>query len=430
VRNWSLGPISEIEAAKGDECPAGKISLLSDSWEGTFSGCYCLGALNSGTCSDTTTSCSDISAIDPIKFKYWKGVNLCGKRGPNYLELKVAKTANACGANFKPCGIIDSLKNYLCLPANQACPYNNVKYQPSSNNRSNNKLNTSSNNDIKEAAYVEIPLFPKGTEGKLIFSYSESLNNDDLKIINEFKIEDGIPCMDSEQKNLVIKPYYLENSNNSKGCTSKIGELLLDPDFAKIDSISYKTFYTENNILASLKALPLFDAEYNYLESSTSLWSKSFIGMNPKCVMKLLGNESGTSVLNNLKKSYKTHYLVKILTLSAIILTGFTLAILFFLHIVKSMAFADESGFTCTNIFEICVSSLPLLVLNIVLICNFAPISLGLELFIDPECMDRNSNMAFSEYAERIAKGNFYAFIYLLSSICGIILNGYLIIKD
>jgi hypothetical protein len=193
VHNWSLGPISQIEALKG-ECPPGQTSLLSNSWEGTFPGCYCGGGLvadlKDGSCTDQN-GCSDVLALNPVKYKFWKGFNLCTKRGLNYLELKTAKAPNACGANFKACGVIDLLGNFLCYPEKEQCPYNYVKFinlnkteinfidYKESKNQENNK----ENEKAKENYFVEILLeSEKGNEGKLVFGYDENLTN--AKIIN------------------------------------------------------------------------------------------------------------------------------------------------------------------------------------------------------------------------------------------------------
>ena len=104
--NWSKGTISDVQA-DGTICSGDKRSIIDQKWEGTQTGCFCNGiydTLKIGMCSDTNNLhkntyniqfCKTVYSIPPKKINIWKNVNLCGKIGPNYLELKTANDPNS-----------------------------------------------------------------------------------------------------------------------------------------------------------------------------------------------------------------------------------------------------------------------------------------------------------------------------------------------
>ena len=122
--NWSQGPIYEIE--KGDYgCPDGKVSIIDDMWEGSKSGCYCGGdssTLFTNTCvieesqGFFTNNCKYVQKISPLPLKIWKGSNICGKRGPSYVELNIVGPKQNCGDKWKSCGIIVFFENHKKKP--------------------------------------------------------------------------------------------------------------------------------------------------------------------------------------------------------------------------------------------------------------------------------------------------------------------------
>ena len=93
-KNWSTGPLSDASIAAMD-CPTGKVNIIQDIWQGTVTGCFCGNSLLSSgltrnTCS-RKTYCQQINEINKLQYKQWKGMNICAKRGPNYLDLKTAR---------------------------------------------------------------------------------------------------------------------------------------------------------------------------------------------------------------------------------------------------------------------------------------------------------------------------------------------------
>ena len=51
----------------------------------------------------------------------------------NYSDLLMHSTKNECEANYKKCGILDSMKNIMCIPESGICPLNEIKTSLSGN---------------------------------------------------------------------------------------------------------------------------------------------------------------------------------------------------------------------------------------------------------------------------------------------------------
>ena len=51
----------------------------------------------------------------------------------NYSYLLMHSAKNECESNYKKCGILDSLKNIMCIPESEICPFNEIKTSLSEN---------------------------------------------------------------------------------------------------------------------------------------------------------------------------------------------------------------------------------------------------------------------------------------------------------
>ena len=45
----------------------------------------------------------------------------------NYSYLLMHSTKNECEINYQKCGILDSVKNIMCIPKSEICPLNDIK---------------------------------------------------------------------------------------------------------------------------------------------------------------------------------------------------------------------------------------------------------------------------------------------------------------
>lgn len=406
-KNWSTGPISDVEAG-GFDCPPGKVSIINDDWMGTNQGCYCQGIFNTLTatvCNRKSFNCHNVMGVNPIPLKEWRSSNLCGKRGPNYLKLKTASTANGCGGKYKSCGIIDSLNNHLCYPDDIPCPYNFFKIE---------------NKDFKvptDKNYTIVPLGNNGVEGKAIFSneYKED------KVVNEFRIDDNTPCLSPEYKNLNHQPYVLEKTYGYDKCTNEIGGSYLDKSFTKVDSSTYNQLYYSNKIMSVIQMLPLFATKYNYFETSTSLFYKNYIGMNHRCIENMIKNESAEEFIQGLINVEESINSAKTAALVGMIFTIIGITFTIFLFFMKLCCGGEDSngmmmGVIILNIILLCI---PALVCGSIIVGKINANNFDLTPLAQPGCTDQITQSALHGFTSKISSAKTMAASYLSLSLIG-----------
>ena len=408
-RNWSNGPISDVEAS-GYDCPSGKSPAIVDFWLGTVSGCSCPALIGDGlsrsACSRRSYACSNVYQLGAIPYRIWRGSNLCVKRGPNYLDLKTGKSSNDCGSGYKSCGIADSLNQVLCYPNNVECPYNFVK------------VLSPSEQVPKDVKYTVVPLGFNSQEGKILFSNE----NTSGKTLIQFKVDDNTPCLSPDYRNLEIKPYYLEKTWDMNSCQNEIGGQRYDNSYTKIDSESYNRLYSDNQILGILLSLPQFQ-NYNYLSGATSLYSKNFIGFNKQCVSKLLGNKPSSLIIQDLVQIED-----KIGSVSTVALVGMIFGIIgFVIIIIFSCIFCcgggDTEGLKFLSIISVIFISIPALIISAILVSKANNIGYDLSLFADPYCTDSITSNAVGSFSSKINSGISMSVTYLIFSILALVCN-------
>jgi len=406
-RNWGSGPISEAEAS-GYDCSAGKIPVMNDFWDGTVNGCACpaliTDGLSRGSCSRKSYACSNVYAISPMPFRLWKSTNICGKRGPTYLDLKTAKTESECGSGYKSCGIIDTLNQVLCYPSNVDCPYNYVRTLGP---------NEAVPSDMK---YDVVPLGFNGQEGKLIFS-NENKNG---KIINQFRVDDDIPCISPDYKHLSVTPYYLEKSWDKNKCTNDVSGQFFDSSYVKIDSESYNRLYSDNQILGILMSLPQFQ-KYNYLNAQTSLFYKNYIGMDRKCVSKLLGGLPSQQVIEDLAKIETSIGSASTCALVGLIFSIIGIIVLGIMLCVSGCGNSD--GWIVFNVIGGIFFTLPAIIISSILVSKSGSINYDMGIFADPNCTDQITSNAVLFFTSKISSGVSMAIAYLVCAIIAVVCN-------
>jgi len=406
-RNWAYGPISEVEASSYD-CNSDKVSLINDFWEGTVQGCVCSAIINDGLyrgiCNRKSYGCSGVFPNSPMPYKIWKSTHFCSKRGPSYLDLKIAKTESECGSNYKSCGIIDSLNQVLCYPDNVKCPYNYVNaLEP------NDSIPTDRKYDVVNIGF-------NGQEGKFIFSNENTRG----KIINQFSIDDDVPCVSPDYKHLSYIPYYLEKSYDKGKCTNDIGGELYDNSYTKLDSESYSRLYHENQIMGILMSLPQFQ-KYNYLNNQTSLFYKNYIGIDRKCISRLLGGKTSSEIFQEFSEMEKI-----IISSSTLALVGLICSCIgIFVIIILACIFCTggPDGMKAFYIVAFIFFTLPAFIISAILIRKTNAINYDLGIIADPTCSDKITSSAVNFFSSKISSGVSMATGYLVCSIIGIIFN-------
>lgn len=409
-RNWANGPISDAEAS-GYECPSGKTPAIDDFWMGTVSGCSCPALISDGlsrsACSRRSYACSSVFQIGAIPYRVWRGSNICVKRGPNYLELKTGKSPADCGTGYKSCGVADSLNQVLCYPNNVECPYNFVKVISNAE-----KVPTDKN-------YTVMPLGFNAQDGRMIFSNE----NTSGKTLNQFKIDDNVPCLSPDYRNLAVKPYYLEKTWDRNSCQNEIGGEKYDNSYTKLDSETYNKLYSENQILGILLSLPQFQ-NYNYLSGTTSLYYKNFIGFNKQCVAKLIGNTPSTQIIADLAKIEDT-----VSSVSTCALVGMIFGIIGIVIIsIFSCVFCcgssgDTDSLKFLNIISCIFITIPALIISAILVSKANNIGYDLTLFADPYCTDSITSNAVGGFSSKISSGINMSVTYLVFSVLAFVCN-------
>lgn len=164
MTDWKMRPIDAMQISRHRTCNELRMmDLLNFQWIGNVEGCVCNGVnVKSGSCSkkEIDNGCIGIPDKMQSSLNKWKGNFLCGSiiKSKGYFEL--AKSENIrCFSKHKPCGIIDTLGNYLCVPEEESCPVNRlfIRKQLDENN-----FNIETSN-IKQDGEIFIKIF--ATEG-------------------------------------------------------------------------------------------------------------------------------------------------------------------------------------------------------------------------------------------------------------------------
>jgi len=405
--NWSTGPMLDAIPSHQD-CPSDKSSAINELWQGTIDGCLCgTFEIERGSCSEDEWRCTDINSISPMPVRLWKEKNICVTRGSNYLDLKIVKTKNGCGAGFTPCGIIDSLNQILCYPDRIGCPYNYIKFL-----------------DSKEViptdrTYTVIPLGTNGEKGKFILSNQ----NTSGKIINQFKIDDNIPCLDPDYKNLNTTPYLLEKSFDKNSCLNKISDKIIDEEYIKIDSETYNQLYSDNNIIKVLLSLPDFQ-KYNYLSSSTNLYYKNYIGIDTRCREDILQTGASSKIVSDLVKIDGIVDSIIIVTAVGLFfcLVGFLFIIMFTMMLCCNFVDMNEKLIFLKPLLTM---SLPSFIISSILVNKVTNLKNDMSLFADPLCTDSITSSVVAGFIDNTSSGISLGIWYLLFAILSMILNIY-----
>lgn len=405
-KNWGTGPVSDVESA-GFECPTGKYSIITDEWPGTTTGCYCKGIFSNlyrKQCDHDDYHCTEIFSINPIQFKKWRSTNLCGKRGPNYLRMKTANTKNGCGANYQNCGVLDTIGQFLCYPNNIPCPYNYMKIEDK---------NYVPPNDNK---YTVVNLGNNGVEGKAVFSNGFTSNS----IVNEFRVDDKTPCLSPEYKNLHHSPYVLETTYGYDKCSNEIGGALFDESFKKVDSVSYNHLYHDNGIINILTSMPLFNEKYNYVQQTTSLFYKNYIGMKKACIENIIKDESDEEFIMSLVHIEDKINSAKVAAIVGIVFSSIGMFIMIG-FIIAACCVGDKDVYMAPMIIILLiVTALPALIIGSIIVSMMNSHNFDLSPLAKPGCTDSITSRALNSFTTKISSAKSMAASYLSFGIIGI----------
>jgi hypothetical protein len=309
--NWSQGFIEEIKlvnktkSEKENVCPSDYEYLFKFDFPGTRVGCNCLGVENitdypqfqnkliSGSCSSVLTKfgCQTVSDIPSKSLHSFGDKYYCVRRtGFNYFLNYSNSIYAQCPSNFKSCGIIDSLSNFLCLEdKDQLCPWT-----------SPDKLNYNGSHILNLWQEDNTEKFPD-----LIKYYT--------KFYLQFGFSQSEICINSEEINILSNEVYeLFNKRKTMKCATQLSDISsrFKYDYRYQPLIITKTnmvFFYEDFLKTNLKNLPTFPKDF--FDDPLILHGRNYIGWNRKCKDYLLKFITIGETAQNIKK-FSVYYLV------------------------------------------------------------------------------------------------------------------------
>lgn len=415
--NWSRGPLVSVDTS-GSKCSTSQPPIITNLWPGTSAGCYCkintsltLGPLRRGKCDkhrDSLLFCTTVRSIKALAWQKWRGKYLCGKRLPSsYVDLVISKRPESCPMNTKSCGIVDSLKNVLCLPTKDKCPINSIQ------------IETSKNPTIpKDSIVIDT------TGAKIIFSNADLKGN----IINELYIGEDQPCANPQYSNYNYKPYLLDRFYDKNKCPANMGKFTFDERYKKLDKSDSLTLLEDNGLSNVLRTLPLYKLE-DYKHDMT-LYQRGYIGLDPKCLSDLKYSGSSKKLLNDLFQIQK--YVGGAMILAAwLLVMGIILFIFMIVYFIMLCLMDSNEELANVHKFSCYMMILPMIMEFIILIMSFVISSkLGSyssdhEILQKSECVDELTYTAASNFYPNLSTGKnlsiFNAFVTFVLLNCKVV---------
>lgn len=267
-------------------CPINQEVIPLGEWKGTRTGCDCIGLsawrvpLNSydrytiGICTkdEYKGGCRTLPSTTPKNFTVWRGKEICGAYGTQSYEDYLKNTIGfneSCKANTHQCGIIDTLKQKLCLPNKQKCPINKLVFDDSPS-------------PPKDFNYTTLSF---GADNGYLHYTNEAIDN---PILIKLKLSEGQICVNPNQYNTKYEKeqFILDEINDDYGCNDQVGNYTYDPRYTKLDQISKSILFPENEIYNFYGVNRGFPQKYSEQAKKAEilLYQRNFIGLNMTCI--------------------------------------------------------------------------------------------------------------------------------------------------
>ena len=286
-------------------------SLSNAMFPGTYAGCYCavsFDRLKVGYCSRKKYSfaCQNIAPVPARKLSIWRNsylsyslINNISKKNFDtnqildyYYLLQNGYVKPECNLGEVSCGIIDSLKNKLCISDTiDKCPLNFAKILP--NDQSPNVNSKSINLD------------------KTTIFYTNTNVNDNI-IVDLKTVEAENVCADSSEFHGLTLGYELEINvpKRTPVCSKMIlkdkSEIIYNNNYVLVDHNNKLDVYNENQLTNVLSSLPQYQVQ-NLANYSFWIYYRNFIGWKSECLNSYdthpktigdLGKESDDNITN------------------------------------------------------------------------------------------------------------------------------------
>ena len=374
----------------------GENILEGNYWMGTVSGCKCRSYIRRSDSCNSKNGCYKIFENLKRNYTYWRDRRICAKKfQENYLDLDIEANAANCPKGTRSCGIIDTENNHLCLDYNRICPVNSIN------------INRNSNGNGK---YINM--------GEYNLWYSQSNSNNKIPI--EFKVSEGVPCMNPFFKNIpspvYILDYYFDrqycykfieymkdsekNSNNgySNYFPPQDSFLQYDETYTKIDTYNMEQLYIENNIYNTFVKLPYFDKRYH--NGDIHLSYKPYFGLKINCLKKIKSEKLKEGIYVDFEKIENRLNDIGILMVSFVILI-ISATFMCFWNFIGLCGSNDEDSFK----LRICGSICCLIPLAIGFMVPLMIVAYGSRtkenldfVFKNEDCVDNYTSKIYDKY--------------------------------
>lgn len=279
--------IESIEFRKA--CYGGEEKLPFGFWDGTSEGCSCRKIVYKGLCTDKQVSngCSALYSNPPISYTMVNSNYICAKMSKyNYREIlkknKVISKEETCPEKYKPCGILDSFGNILCVSIDESCPKNSVTIIKKFNDFFN-----------QTKSY--------GLENSYSFNNLSNDNETNVHLISQIRLSQYLNCINPLEK-YWDNHYILELPDQR--CKTEINGELYDFRNQNISNYSINKYqlYKENSVIAKLKDIDQLTIN-KIKEDEVYFFSRYFLGFELKELEKYDFNYDNLILYQNLANS-------------------------------------------------------------------------------------------------------------------------------
>ena len=271
-----------------------------------------------------------VDRVAGFNLPIWKNTSFVSQNSiyHNYFTLlKNAKPyRESCDEGYKPCGLLDSFNQTLCLLENETCPLNQIELSnsstPSDIFTNKSAVNTTllndnitylhtSNAEINSHIIIEVVLGPKSF------------------------------CFYFNRRKLGPPDYWYEISSTSGKCTNYFG-YEIDYNYISLDKYSKFNVYNENEIISKIQNFVDYSEEPYPLEElknyNLHLYKHNYIGFNLTCLGE---QELKEESFNFVKKHEDTIYRLNV---SAAVFV-FLQSVIFLLISRKTLKGYGDEGF-------------------------------------------------------------------------------------
>lgn len=240
IEDWKMKPVDSLQSSKFRTCEEIKMNnLINYYWPGNNMACINNGVLIGCSANDN----EKLLEKHPQLLRKWKGYHICGNSIKSKPYFELSKSENSCHPKYKPCGIIDTLGNLLCVPENESCPINHINIRKGLDE---NNFELESNNYSKPG---KIYFSFKIVEGEPCINPSNQI----FSILSDNKIRELIKTEESSPSTALLNKFkskHIDTFCKSSYLNAQGSNFYYESNsvFTYLDSYNLQDFYRVNQI--------------------------------------------------------------------------------------------------------------------------------------------------------------------------------------